>query len=67
MCAAQALDLRRPLTPAPATAAALAALREVIPFLGEDRELKPDVDAAIDLVRSGALVDAVEAVTGTLA
>ncbi len=67
MCAAQALELRRPLTPAPATAAALAALREVIPFLGEDRELKPDVDAAIELVRSGGLVDAVEAVTGTLA
>src|SRR6266705_2384381 len=59
MCAAQALELRRPLTPAPATAAAHPARRDVIPFRGEDRELKPGVDAAMELVRAGGLVDAV--------
>jgi histidine ammonia-lyase len=67
LCAAQALELRAPLAPAPATRAALAAVREVVPFLAEDRGLKKDVDAAIQLVRSGALLAAVESVTGPLA
>jgi histidine ammonia-lyase len=67
LCAAQALELRRPLSPARATAAALAAVRQVVPFLPEDRALKPDVDAAIELVQSGALLEAVESVTGPLA
>ncbi len=67
LCAAQALELRAPLAPAPATRAALAAVREVVPFLTEDRGLKADVDAAIELIRSGALLAAVESVTGPLA
>jgi histidine ammonia-lyase len=64
--AAQGIDLRRPLKPAAGTAAALAAVREAVPFLDGDRQLKPDVDAAIELVRSGALVEAVEASIGAL-
>jgi histidine ammonia-lyase len=64
--AAQALELRAPLAPAPATAAALAAVRRAVPFLEGDRELKPDVDAAIELVESGELIAAVEATTGPL-
>ena len=67
LAAAQALDLRAPLKPAPGTAAALAATRELVPFLEEDRQLKPDVEAAIEIVRSGALVAAVEAAVGPLA
>jgi histidine ammonia-lyase len=66
MAAAQAQDLREPLSAAPATRAARDAIREAVPFLHADRELKPDVDAAIELVESGALVEAVEGVTGTL-
>jgi histidine ammonia-lyase len=66
LTAAQALELRAPLRPAPATAAALAAVRTVVAHLEGDRELKLDVDAAIELVESGALVAAVEAVTGPL-
>jgi histidine ammonia-lyase len=64
--AAQGIDLRKPLKPAAGTAAALAAVREAVPFLDGDRQLKPDVDAAIELVRSGALVEAVEASIGAL-
>jgi histidine ammonia-lyase len=64
--AAQGIDLRRPLKPAAGTAGALAAVREAVPFLESDRQLKPDVDAAIELVRSGALVEAVEASIGPL-
>jgi histidine ammonia-lyase len=66
LAAAQALDLRAPLEPSPATAAARDAVREAVPFLAEDRELKPDVDAAIELVECGDLLAAVEGVTGPL-
>jgi histidine ammonia-lyase len=66
LTAARALDLRAPLTPAPATAAALAVLRAHVDGPGPDRHLAPEIDAVVDLVRSGALVTAVESVTGPL-
>lgn len=66
LAAAQGCELRAPMRPARGTAAAVRALRRVVPHLGADRELKPDVDAAIDLVRSGALVAAVESEMGQL-
>ncbi|HYX79290.1 MAG TPA: histidine ammonia-lyase [Actinomycetota bacterium] len=66
LAAAQALDLRAPLEPAAATGAARDAVRERVPFLSEDRELAPDIGAATELVRSGALASAVEAVVGAL-
>jgi histidine ammonia-lyase len=66
LAAAQALDLRQPLEPAEGTAAALAAIREEIPFLDADRELKPDIDDAIELIQSGILLDAVEQAVGPL-
>ena len=66
LAAAQALELRLPLEPARGTAAALAAIREMVPFLDGDRELKPDVDVAIEIVESGALVEAVESAIGSL-
>ena len=50
----------------PATQAAIASLRKVVPSLVHDRALKPDVDAAIALVGSGELVEAVEAEIGPL-
>jgi histidine ammonia-lyase len=66
LCAAQGMELRRPLEPARGTAAALAAVRDLVPHLGEDRSLKPDVDSAIELVQSGAILQAVEAAVGPL-
>ena len=66
LAAAQALDLRRPLAPAAATGAARTAVRGAVPFLEADRPLKPDIDAAVELLRSGALVAAVEAAVGPL-
>ena len=50
----------------PASRAAIAALRRVVPTLVQDRALKPDVDATIAIVRSGELVAAVEAEIGPL-
>ncbi len=69
LAAAQALDIREQLTGARAaegTGAARAAIRVAIPFLDEDRSLKPDVDEAIELIGSGALIEAVEAAVGPL-
>jgi len=66
MCAARALDLRAPLHPAPATAAALAALRERVPGPGPDRELAPELAATESLVASGALLAAAQAQAGEL-
>lgn len=66
LSAAQGLDLRRPLEPAAGTAAAVRAVRQVVAFLDQDRQLKPDVDAVIELVRSGAFVAAVEDAVGRL-
>ena len=55
LTAARALDLRAPLTPAPATAAVVAALRERVPGPGPDRHLAPEIAAAEDLIRTGGL------------
>jgi histidine ammonia-lyase len=66
ICAARGLDLRAPLEPGPGTAAARAAVREVIPGPGPDRWLAPELADAEALVTSGALVEAVEAAIGRL-
>jgi len=66
LAAAQALDLRAPLEPGPATLAAVHAVRRRVPFVGHDREFGPDIEAAVELVHDGTLVAAVEAVTGPL-
>jgi histidine ammonia-lyase len=51
MCAAQALELRAPLRPAPATGAMLSAIRERVPPLREDRALAFDLTALEDWLR----------------
>jgi histidine ammonia-lyase len=66
LAAARALDLRAPLTPAPATGAAVAALRADVSGPGPDRYLSPEIEAAVSLVRSGAVLAAAEAVCGAL-
>ncbi|MDX3385245.1 aromatic amino acid lyase [Streptomyces niveiscabiei] len=67
LTAARALDLRAPLTPSPATAAVVALLRERgIPGPGPDRYLAPEIEDAVALIASGAVIDTVEPVTGTL-
>jgi len=58
MAAARGIDLRAPLRPAPATAAAIAVLRASVPGPGPDRFLAPEIEATHRLVASGALVAA---------
>ncbi|HET8700501.1 MAG TPA: aromatic amino acid lyase, partial [Nitrococcus sp.] len=59
LCATQALDLRTPLDPAPATASARERLRQEVPFRSSDAFAAQDIDAAVQLVRQGALLEAV--------
>jgi histidine ammonia-lyase len=66
LTAARALDLRAPLTPAPATAAVVRALREHVGGPGPDRYLAPEIEAAVTMVGSGAIVAAAESVIGAL-
>jgi histidine ammonia-lyase len=69
--ATRALEIRTSgtaLSPAPATAAVLAAVRGAgVPGPGRDRFLAPDLEAAYRFVREGSLVRAAESVTGGLA
>lgn len=66
--ATRGVELREGLTPAPASRAAIAALRAAgVEGPGPDRFLAPDLAAADAFVREGKLLAAVEPVTGPLA
>ncbi|MFE4170897.1 histidine ammonia-lyase [Streptomyces sp. NPDC056909] len=66
--ATRAVELREGLTPAPASRAAIDALRAAgAQGPGPDRFLAPDLAAAEAFVREGGLIAAVERVTGPLA
>ncbi len=65
MAAAQALDIRG-FTTGKGVAAAHKAIREKVEFLEIDRPLYPDHTAMQELVRTGAILDAVEAAVGSL-
>jgi histidine ammonia-lyase len=65
-CAAQALDLRTPLKPGPATGAVLARIRQDIPFIDRDTFMAPHLKAAKELVVTGTLVLAAEEALGSL-
>jgi histidine ammonia-lyase len=67
LCAAQALDLFTNLKPGEGTLAAYQAIRRVIPHLDTDRFLAADIDAMRELMRSGAILGAVEERVGELA
>ena len=67
LCAAQALDLFTNLKPGEGTLAAYQAIRRVIPHLDTDRFLAADIDAMRELMRSGAILAAVEERVGELA
>ncbi len=67
LTAARALDLRAPLEPSPATGAVVRLLRDSgIEGPGPDRHLSPEIEAAVALVASGAVLRAAEEVVGPL-
>ncbi|MER7077888.1 histidine ammonia-lyase [Saccharopolyspora kobensis] len=67
MTAARGLDLRAPLQPSPATASVVRLLRERVPGPGADRWLSPEIERTVQLLASGSVVEAAEAVAGHLA
>jgi histidine ammonia-lyase len=64
--AARAQDLRRPLEPSPATAAVRDFLRKRVPGVGPDRVIAPELAAAEEMIRSGAIIEAAQSVVGEL-
>ena len=60
LTAARGIELRSPLRPGPATAAAIAILREDVAGAGPDRFLAPEIEATYRLVTSGRLVAAAQ-------
>ena len=66
VAAARAIELRAPLQPAEATAAAITLLRTRVPGPGPDRPLAPELAAAEKLLAAETLPTAIEAVTGPL-
>jgi histidine ammonia-lyase len=65
-CAAQAFDFRKPLKPGKGTGIAYEVIRDHVSFLESDRVLYPDINKIAELVRSGAILDAVESQLGEL-
>jgi histidine ammonia-lyase len=55
MCAAQALEFRRPLKSSAEIERAHEAVRRVVPRLEQDRVLAPDIDALAASIRAGAM------------
>ena len=66
MCAAQAMDFRKPLKPGKGTKVAYDIIRGVVPHLEDDRVLYPDIAKIDALVKDGTLVAAVEQEVGEL-
>ena len=58
LCAAQGLDLRRPLHTTPVLEAVHAALRAHVPAMMTDRPLSPDIARVRALIDDGTLLDA---------
>jgi histidine ammonia-lyase len=66
LCAAQGLDLRLPLRPAPGLAGAHDAVRARVPAMMVDRPVAPDIEAVKALIDDGTILAAAEAQLGAL-
>ena len=63
---ARAIEFRTGLAPSPATANVIKTLRTVVPGMGPDRFLSPELEAAVKLVQSGKVVAAAREVVKEL-
>ena len=63
---ARAIEFREGLTPSPATARVIEELRKIVPGIGPDRFLSPELEAATALINSGAVLAAAKEVVTTL-
>jgi histidine ammonia-lyase len=62
LTATRAIDLRAPLETAPALRSVVATVRRSVEGPGPDRYLSPEIEAVVEIVRSGAMLDAVASV-----
>ena len=60
LCACQAIEFRKGLKPGRGVLLAFNLIRKHIPKITEDRILKDDFELAVDLIKSGELIDAIE-------
>jgi histidine ammonia-lyase len=68
LTAARALELRAPLEPSRASGAVVGLFRDSgVAGPGPDRHLSPEIETAVELVRSGSVLTTVEEVIGDLA
>ena len=65
MAAAQGCDFHAPLKTSQALAATVTLLRTQVAHLSDDRHIQPDMQAAIDMVKSGALIQCASTLTNT--
>jgi histidine ammonia-lyase len=66
LCAAQAIDLRKPERLGEGSAAAHRRIREAVPTLEQDRLLARDIEAMLALARRGDVTEAVQEAIGAL-
>jgi histidine ammonia-lyase len=66
LTAARAIELRKGLKPAAATAAVITELRKVVGPIGADRFLSPEMEAASSIIRDGIAVSAAKKVVANL-
>jgi histidine ammonia-lyase len=66
MCAAQAMDYRKPHKPGKGTIIAYKEIRKVTTHLVDDRVLYPDINKIADIVRDNTVLNAVENAIGPL-
>lgn len=66
LCAAQALDLNKPLKPSHGVKKAYECVRDHVPFAQKDRAFYEDIATIRGLIRSGELLEAVTDLTGVL-
>ena len=60
LCNAQAIDFRRPLTSSSVIESCHSLIRRKVPRLVEDRVLKNDIDAVVNLIETGAVIKVLE-------
>jgi histidine ammonia-lyase len=66
LCGAQAMDLFTNMKPGQGTLVAYRMIRDTVPHLETDRVLSKDIEAVVDLMRSGNILEEVEKVVGEL-
>ena len=60
LCAAQGIEYRSPLLPAPGTAAMVGLVRAHVPPLSEDRSLTDEIEAIAALIADGSVASAAD-------